>query len=561
MTSQATDDFAKGVLRRRRLDRPDADVQGELLLLHPPLSLLGRHDQEPADLQAHRSERACCRRAAPSPTPAARTTRCTTPARSGARCSGRCSSIWSASTATPRPSGACSRTSSAGSSSRPRADLHQARDGIITAVSAMAPGDLPQVKAGFAKRGIGAGAVVRFRPARASRRECRISRGVVESFGREQLYFAEEPAVPRAASRGARAPSREESVSREQLHVVVQNGRQFQQHHPEVPRAARPRAVPARASWTRQARTEAEARAHETCFGILPARGRRRWCSRSRPRTRGQQPAAPVVRAGSLVDLRHRAIRPRGRASEGAGRVSTRVTRTSDRIRQGRDAAVQQEAQRSRIQDAPADHHRQRQEEPQRHRRQGRPRPEVARCGPGHGAPRLRESRGRRVRPRTRRGRQRQRQRGRAGDRAGLRAASRHARPAADSLRRRGAGAVRQQAIRGQSQRERTGEDPRRGEHGHDLQPQQRSEDGPARRLTTFAEHHRRPGGGSVDVHGTDGGDVPQSIRQRSRPVPRRQDPGRPHHRRRRQRQRRHSLRPTTRSTNWNSAWRWRSCG
>jgi hypothetical protein len=54
-------------------------------------------------------------------------------------------------------------------------------------------------------------------------------------FGREQLIFADEPKAPRAAGRGARMPSREESVSREQLHVVVQNGRQFQEHNPDVP--------------------------------------------------------------------------------------------------------------------------------------------------------------------------------------------------------------------------------------------------------------------------------------------------------------------------------------
>ena len=35
----------------------------------------------------------------------------------------------------------------------------QARDGIFSAVSAMAPGDLPEVRAGFAKRGMGRGAV------------------------------------------------------------------------------------------------------------------------------------------------------------------------------------------------------------------------------------------------------------------------------------------------------------------------------------------------------------------------------------------------------------------
>jgi hypothetical protein len=41
----------------------------------------------------------------------------------------------------------------------PRPTFTQARDGIITAVTAISAADLPQVKAGFAKRGIGTGAV------------------------------------------------------------------------------------------------------------------------------------------------------------------------------------------------------------------------------------------------------------------------------------------------------------------------------------------------------------------------------------------------------------------
>ena len=51
----------------------------------------------------------------------------------------------------------------------------QARDGIITAVSALDPGDLPEVRAGFAKRGMGR-TRSRRRPAR------RRSTGVVEDF-------------------------------------------------------------------------------------------------------------------------------------------------------------------------------------------------------------------------------------------------------------------------------------------------------------------------------------------------------------------------------------------
>jgi hypothetical protein len=57
----------------------------------------------------------------------------------------------------------------------PRPTFTQARDGILAAVSAIAAGDLPEVKAGFAKRGIGTGAVS---PPSASSSLA----GVVESF-------------------------------------------------------------------------------------------------------------------------------------------------------------------------------------------------------------------------------------------------------------------------------------------------------------------------------------------------------------------------------------------
>jgi extracellular elastinolytic metalloproteinase len=40
----------------------------------------------------------------------------------------------------------------------PRPTYTQARDGILSAVSAMSPGDLPEAWAGFAKRGMGSGA-------------------------------------------------------------------------------------------------------------------------------------------------------------------------------------------------------------------------------------------------------------------------------------------------------------------------------------------------------------------------------------------------------------------
>jgi extracellular elastinolytic metalloproteinase len=57
----------------------------------------------------------------------------------------------------------------------PNPTFTEARDGIITAVSALRPGDLPEVWAGFAKRGMGVGAVS---PPRTSTTLA----GVVESF-------------------------------------------------------------------------------------------------------------------------------------------------------------------------------------------------------------------------------------------------------------------------------------------------------------------------------------------------------------------------------------------
>ncbi|HKS24787.1 MAG TPA: M36 family metallopeptidase, partial [Thermoanaerobaculia bacterium] len=57
----------------------------------------------------------------------------------------------------------------------PNPTFIQARDGILSAVSTIAPADLPEVKAGFAKRGMGAGAVAP--PANSTSLA-----GVVESF-------------------------------------------------------------------------------------------------------------------------------------------------------------------------------------------------------------------------------------------------------------------------------------------------------------------------------------------------------------------------------------------
>ena len=92
-------------------------------------------------------------------------------------------------------------------------------------------------------------------------------------FGHETLLYeneegaVESPPQP-AASRGARMPSRDVAVARSELHVVVQHGRLFQQHHPEVPvlhdrgRFLLVQLDPGRA---RTMQTEAD-----TCFGVFP---------------------------------------------------------------------------------------------------------------------------------------------------------------------------------------------------------------------------------------------------------------------------------------------------
>ncbi len=118
-------------------------------------------------------------------------------------------------------------------------------------------------------------------------------------FGREQLYFVEEPQAPRAASRGARTPSREEAVTREQLHVVVQNGRQFQEHHPDVP------VLHDRGRFLLVQLDPEEARKlkkkDKTCYGILPlADGQVVFDERSRAAAAAR---APVAFVKSLVDL------------------------------------------------------------------------------------------------------------------------------------------------------------------------------------------------------------------------------------------------------------------
>src|SRR5580765_6170678 len=92
-------------------------------------------------------------------------------------------------------------------------------------------------------------------------------------FGGETLLYTDDDATSGApgaerASRGARLAPRQVDAARAQLHVVVQNGRLFQQRHPDVP------VLHDRGRFLLVQLDPAEARrlheASETCFGVLP---------------------------------------------------------------------------------------------------------------------------------------------------------------------------------------------------------------------------------------------------------------------------------------------------
>jgi hypothetical protein len=90
-------------------------------------------------------------------------------------------------------------------------------------------------------------------------------------FGRETLLFNDDDETygitAGRASRGARYPRRQVNATRDQLHVVVQHGRLFQQQHPDIPvlhdrgRFLLVQIDPARA---RQLQSE-----RETCYGVM----------------------------------------------------------------------------------------------------------------------------------------------------------------------------------------------------------------------------------------------------------------------------------------------------
>ncbi|HKO42534.1 MAG TPA: M28 family metallopeptidase [Pyrinomonadaceae bacterium] len=90
-------------------------------------------------------------------------------------------------------------------------------------------------------------------------------------FGEETVLLQDEPQekMPVAkASRGVRMPRREEQVTKDELFVVVQNGRLFQQHNPDVP------VLHDRGRFLLVKLDPATARElsdkHETCYGLMP---------------------------------------------------------------------------------------------------------------------------------------------------------------------------------------------------------------------------------------------------------------------------------------------------
>jgi hypothetical protein len=91
-------------------------------------------------------------------------------------------------------------------------------------------------------------------------------------FGRETLLYNDDDekygVAAGRASRGARFPRRQVNATRDQLHVVVQHGRLFEQQHPDVPVLHdRGRFLLVQLDPARARRLQSEA---ETCYGILP---------------------------------------------------------------------------------------------------------------------------------------------------------------------------------------------------------------------------------------------------------------------------------------------------
>ena len=116
-------------------------------------------------------------------------------------------------------------------------------------------------------------------------------------FGEETVLLQDDPpeATPVArASRGARMPRREEQVTKEEMFVVVQNGRLFQQHNPDVPVLHdRGRFLLVKLD-PKTARKLSDK--HETCYGLVPLKENHVvFESPSPPATRALSPAIQAI--------------------------------------------------------------------------------------------------------------------------------------------------------------------------------------------------------------------------------------------------------------------------
>lgn len=89
-------------------------------------------------------------------------------------------------------------------------------------------------------------------------------------FGEETLLLSDETEEAMARAHGRKAPALESHVEvrRDELHVVVQNGRLFQQHNPDVP------VIHDRGHYLlvklEPARARKLASSHPTCYGVSP---------------------------------------------------------------------------------------------------------------------------------------------------------------------------------------------------------------------------------------------------------------------------------------------------
>jgi hypothetical protein len=122
-------------------------------------------------------------------------------------------------------------------------------------------------------------------------------------FGRETLLLNDDDEkfgmTSGRASRGARYPRRQVNATRDQLHVVVQHGRLFQQQHPDIPVLHdRGRFLLVQIDPARARRLQSE---RETCYGVMPLQPNQIiFDERERLATRAPDPAITAL-TGSVT--------------------------------------------------------------------------------------------------------------------------------------------------------------------------------------------------------------------------------------------------------------------